>query len=92
MTITDLPTVPDILRGKQTYVEECNDFVAALPPFVVELNELQLAVEAAEENSLLAETNSLAFSNRSTSIENFEGVWGDLTGAAAVPFSVYHVY
>jgi hypothetical protein len=86
MTITPLPTPPARTDGEATFVSRANAFLGALPTFGTEANALAAAVNADKA----ATETAAAIAPVSLAAANFKGSWSALTGALAVPASVFH--
>jgi hypothetical protein len=86
MTITPLPTPPARTDGEATFVSRSNAFLGALPTFGTEANALAAAVSADKA----ATETAAAIAPVSLAAANFKGNWSALTGALAVPASVFH--
>jgi hypothetical protein len=86
MTITPLPTPPARTDGEATFVSRANAFLGALPTFGTEANALAAAVSADKA----ATQTAAAIAPVSLAAANFKGNWSALTGALAVPASVFH--
>ena len=89
-TITALPTPPSRGGSAASFSTAADAFLAALPAFGSEANTV-----AAELNGLAGEVQVNADAAASaaaaaTAAANFKGNWSGLTGALAVPASVYH--
>jgi len=88
-TITALPTAPD-RSDSSTFSDRADVFLASLPGMVTEentfgtqANALAVTVNSAKDDAESAESVAVAAAN-------FKGLWSALTGAAAIPYSVYH--
>ncbi len=81
MPISALPATPS-RADPTTFSVKGDAFMAALPLFRTEANTLETNVNAKE---VLINAASLA-----AQVDAFKGEWDDLTGAAAVPYCVYH--
>jgi hypothetical protein len=86
MTITPLPTPPSRNDPEATFVSRANDFLGALPTFGTQANALAAAVNADKA----ATQTAAAIAPVSLAAANFKGSWSALTGALAVPASVFH--
>jgi hypothetical protein len=101
---TDLDPSPSRTRPT-VFSAEMDTFLGKLPAWTTEANALAVdananAVAAASSasdsaNSAIASANSAAssgiYATQAASYANFKGLWSSLTGALAVPASVYHV-
>ena len=97
MAITPLPPAPQPGDSPQDFNTKAFALVDSLDTFVTEANQLASDVnddaEAAalsagqSANSADESANSAAISQSSA---NFKGVWSELSGAANVPYSVFH--
>lgn len=96
MPITALPEAPS--RSDPTnFSNKADAFVAALPGFVTEANALQVDVNAKAasvqgviSSATAAQVAAEAYAATAASSANFKGSWSALTGAATVPYCVYH--
>ncbi len=102
--ITPLPAVPDANDGPDTFTEDADAFLGALPAWANQVNAsgayidlVAAAVDsdasAAEDSatdSALSASQSAASAAIAVTAVNFKGLWSSLTGALAVPASVYH--
>ena len=85
-TITALPEAPST-NDPANFATEADAFIAALPTFVTQTNAVASEVNA---NAATAAT-SVGAAAVAVAAANFKGNWSALTGAAAVPYSVYHL-
>lgn len=81
--ITPLPPAPQRVDSPDDFITKSDTWVDALAAFTTETN--ALAVEVSED-AVSADTSALI----SASNANFVGEWGDQTGEALVPYSVFH--
>lgn len=102
--ITPLPAVPDANDGPDTFTEDADAFLGALPAWANQVNAAGAYIDGvaaqvdadkvASEASANDAANSLsaaqAIQNIVVSAANFKGNYSALTGALAVPASVYH--
>ena len=96
MTISPLPPAPS-RADPATFSDKADAFIGALPNFVTQANALETQVDSDKDaaaasassatGSALEATNSAQVSAANA---NFKGLWANLTGAAAVPYSVFH--
>jgi len=85
MAITPLPTPPS--RDDPTNFSARGDaFLGALPAFATEANAMAVEINAATE---IAQEAIIA-SQAALAAANFKGNWSNLTGALAIPASVFH--
>ena len=96
MAITPLPPAPS-RAVPSTFSTLADAFLAALSTFVTEANALQadvnskqLIVSAASVSATAAQTAAGSYAATAASSANFKGSWSALTGAATVPYCVYH--
>jgi hypothetical protein len=89
MPITPLPTPPSRQRPDD-FSDEADAFLGALPTFGSEANTLETNVNAKEVTASAAAVTCSAAEAVALAASNFKGEWDDLTGAAAIPYSVFH--
>jgi len=82
MPITALPTPPSRQRPS-TFAAEGDAFLASLPTFVTEANALAVSATASEDAAAASEAAAAGSAN-------FKGEWSSLTGALAIPATVWH--
>lgn len=103
MAITPLPDPPS-RSDPANFADEADAFLSALPTFGNEANALAVAV--AEDKAFAAQsvvdaaaqatlanghaTTALGHANSAAASANYQGIWGDLTGALNVPATVAH--
>ena len=93
MTITALPIAPSRGDDPETFATRADAFVAALPVMVSEINaDIGGAVVAADAAALSAVDAAISADAAALSAQSaaFKGEWSSLTGALAIPASVYH--
>ena len=102
--ITALPPAPQRVDSPADFTSKADAMVAALAEFVDDTNTIGDYVEGravdSDDSATLASgyaANSAASAAQSAnsatlsaSSANFKGAWSSLTGAASIPFSVYH--
>lgn len=95
--ITPLPAVPDANDGPDTFTEDADAFLGALPAWANQVNAagayidgVGAAVDADATTASAAAATATAVQNIVVSAANFKGNYSALTGALAVPASVYH--
>lgn len=82
-TITPLPDPPSRQRPAD-FSDDTDSFLGALPALVTEVNALTVEYEQ----------NAAIIANNVPSVlaaANFKGLWSELSGALAIPASVYHL-
>ena len=89
--ISPLPPAPSRNDAPADFITQADAWVAALPPWTDEANNL-----ASEVNTLAGDTATNAAAAQSAAdaalgAANFKGEWSDLTGALNIPASVSHV-
>jgi hypothetical protein len=82
--ITALPVAPSRSLAPELFVVAADAFLGALPQFRTDQN----ALAQWEQDTAVAVTESAAAAAASA---NFKGLWTALTGALAVPSTVYHL-
>lgn len=95
--IAPLPSPPLRSDGPATFADKGDTFMAALPTFVTEANALEVNVNAKEASATTAASTATTQATLATSkaaiataAAAFKGNWSALTGALALPASVYH--
>ena len=103
--ITTLPPEPQRIDSPADFTVKADAWVAALGVFTGEANtqaDFNNATASATEassvtsagfaaDSAASASQSASSATLSASSAGFEGLWSSLTGAASIPFSVYHV-
>ena len=89
MAITPLPAAPS-RAVPSTFSTLANAFVAALPTFVTEANALEANVVSQEAAAECHAADALSYAGISAAASNFKGLWTNQSGAASVPYSVFH--
>jgi lysophospholipase L1-like esterase len=89
MAITPLPDAPQRTEPS-TFSTKADAFVAALPTFGTEANALAAEVNGYKTDAEAAEAVATASAATAQASANFKGNWSDQTGAATIPYSVYH--
>ena len=87
--ITTLPTPPQ-RSDPATFSTRADAFLGALPTFGDEANALAAEVNGYKTDAEAAEAAAIASAATAQSSANFKGDWSDQTGAADIPYSVYH--
>lgn len=95
--ITPLPTVPQRSDGPATFADRADTFLAALPEFVTQANALEVNVNSKEESAAVSADTAASAAISATSSSSisaasaaFLGNWSALSGALAMPASVFH--
>ena len=102
--ISPLPAVPNRSSAPETFSDDVDTFLSALPLLQEQINDsgdyidaVGVAVDAdktASGNSATAAANSAAAANTSAGLAagsaNYKGLWSAQTGAANKPYSVFH--
>lgn len=95
--IADVPATPDRNEGQDIFVPKMYNFTAYFAPFRDWLQSCLDYCEAAIDwvASLVVSAESAAsdaseYSGIAMAIANFKGEWSNQTGAAAIPYSVWH--
>lgn len=89
MPITALPT-PPTRDDPSNFAQRADDFLAALPAFATETNAVAAEVEA-DRVAVDAQTALvLPAASAALGAANYKGVWSSMSGAVALPASVYH--
>lgn len=83
MSITTLPNPPSRKRPA-TFSDETDSFLSSLPRFVEEVN--GLTTEYEQNAATIAENTPMVLA-----AAEFKGLWSVLTGALAIPSTVYHI-
>lgn len=89
MPITALPT-PPTRDDPSNFAQRADDFLAALPAFATETNAVAAEVEADREAVDAQTALVLPAASAALGAANYKGVWSMMSGAVAVPASVYH--
>lgn len=89
MPITPLPT-PPTREDPSSFAQRADDFLAALPGFATQANALAVEVEA--DRAAVDSQTALVLPAASAALgaANYKGVWSSMSGAVALPASVYH--
>lgn len=89
MAMTPLPT-PPTRDDPANFAQRADDFMAALPHFATEAN--ALAAEVDGNRATVAGQTALVIPAASAALgaANYKGVWSSMSGAVALPASVYH--
>ena len=100
MAITPLPAVPDANDGPDTFTDDVDAFLGALPTWTDQVNATAAAVDAdavsaaASAAAALSSKNAAAASEtnafNSASAAAYKGLWSAQTGAANKPYTVFH--
>ena len=102
--ISPLPAVPNRSSAPETFSDDVDTFLSALPLLQEQINDsgdyidaVGVAVDAdktASGNSATAAANSATAANTSAGLAagsaNYKGLWSAQTGAANKPYSVFH--
>jgi hypothetical protein len=90
-------TVPRRTQSPTDFANNADDWLSYQSPLAVKYNDLAEYIDALAvvvdtdateaQQSAVSSQQSAAISNTSA---NFKGLWGDLTGAANIPYSVLH--
>lgn len=89
MPITALPT-PPTRDDPSNFAQRADAFLAALPSFATETNAVAAEVEA-DRTAVDAQTALvLPAASAALGAANYKGVWSSMSGAVALPASVYH--
>lgn len=86
MPITPLPAAPS-RQSPATFADKADALLGALAQFVTEANLLEAGVNAKE----LSADAAAAAAAAAQASANFKGLWVNLTGAATVPYCVFHL-
>lgn len=96
MPMTALPTPPS-RQDPTNFAERADTLMAALPGFVTEANALQADVGAKQTTASSAASTASAKASEAAAARdiamaavNYHGLWSSLSGALAIPASVYH--
>lgn len=89
MPITALPTPPS-RDDTANFAQRADAFLGALPAFAAETN--AVAVEVESDRAAVDAQAALVLPAASAALgaANYKGVWSSMSGALAVPSSVYH--
>ena len=94
--ITALPTPPST-NDPANFNTRADAFLGQMPTFVTQANALAAEVNAsaastAADRAMAADSQAAAqiSASNAASAASFKGLWASLTGAANIPFSVYH--
>ena len=87
--ITPLPDPPQ-RTDPANFATKADAFLGALPTFATEANTLATTVNGYKTDAEAAEAVAISSAATAQSSANFKGSWPDQTGAAAIPYSVYH--
>lgn len=89
MPITALPT-PPTRDDPSNFAQRADDFLAALPAFATETNAVAAEVEAGRVAVDAQTALVLPAASAALGAANYKGVWSSMSGAVALPASVYH--
>jgi 6-phosphogluconolactonase (cycloisomerase 2 family) len=96
MTITPLPPAPS-RTDPANFSERADASLGALPTFVTEANQQEqqvaadrIATAASASIATGAALDAINAAQVSTANINFKGLWENVSGAAVVPYSVFH--
>jgi len=91
---TDVPSRndPDNFRTEADAAFDwlVNDFFPEMEDVITEINTTETGINTSETNAASSETNAASSEAVALAAANFKGNWADLTGAAAIPYSVLH--
>ena len=87
--ITPLPDPPQ-RTDPANFADKADAFLGALPAFATEANTLATDVNGYKTDAETAQAAAEAAQAVAQTSANFKGNWSDQTGAAAIPYSVYH--
>ena len=87
--ITPLPD-PPARTDPANFATKADAFLGALPTFATEANALATEVNGYKTAAEAAQIAAEAAQAAAASSANFKGDWSDQTGAAAIPYSVFH--
>ena len=87
--ITPLPDPPQ-RTDPTNFATKADAFLGALPTFATEANALATTVNGYKTDAETAQAAAEAAQAVAQTSANFKGNWSDQTGAAAIPYSVYH--
>ena len=87
--ITPLPDPPQ-RTDPANFATKADAFLGALPTFATEANALATVVNGYKTDAETAQAAAEAAQAVAQTSANFKGNWSDQTGAAAIPYSVYH--
>lgn len=98
--ITPLPAVPNRSDAPETFSDDVDSFLSALPTLQEQINASGAYIDAvgvsvdADAASALASKNAAATSETnaysSASVASYKGLWSAQTGAANKPYTVFH--
>lgn len=96
MPMTALPTPPS-RQDPTNFAARADTLMAALPGFVTEANALQADVGAKQTSAAADAATAIAKAGEAAAARdiamaavNYHGLWSSLSGALAIPASVYH--
>ena len=92
LTFADITPLPDPPQRTDpaNFATKADAFLGALPDFATEANALATTVNGYKTDAEAAQAAAEAAQAVAQTSANFKGNWSDQTGAAAVPYSVYH--
>jgi hypothetical protein len=102
--IPPLPAVPDANDGPETFTDDVDQFLGALPSWtdainasgdyidavVVQVVADKIAADASATAAANSATAALASQNLAAASADYKGLWSAQTGAANKPYSVFH--
>jgi hypothetical protein len=102
--IPPLPAVPDANDGPETFTDDADQFLGALPGWTdainasgdyidavgVQVDADKIAADASATAAASSATAALASQNLAAASADYKGLWSAQTGAANKPYSVFH--